>query len=164
MTNVNEAGHARILALHLSTAIAAHRRQLRRDAVPCPPGLAELEVLLLDVARNGGQMRPEFAPAARGFDNFRMDDRLLLTYEEAGKLLGLAERSVRRLVADGKLLAVDTGRGSSRIRRADLEAYVATLGPKSFREGITVKTTPSAAGPRQVAGSARAGVEGGDVA
>jgi excisionase family DNA binding protein len=67
-------------------------------------------------------------------------DRLLLTFAEAGVLLSLAERSGRRLVAEGKLRAVDTGRGSTRIRRADLEAYVAGLSSsRPMSEQITTK-------------------------
>lgn len=47
----------------------------------------------------------------------------LLTYREAGKLLGVTERTVWTLVADGELPAVRFGR-SVRIDPADLRAYI----------------------------------------
>lgn len=47
----------------------------------------------------------------------------LLTYKAAGELLGVTERTVWTLVADGDLPAVRFGR-SVRIDPADLRAYI----------------------------------------
>jgi len=47
----------------------------------------------------------------------------LLTYKQAGELLGVTERTVWTLVADGELPAVRFGR-SVRIDPADLRAYI----------------------------------------
>lgn len=47
----------------------------------------------------------------------------LLTYREAGKLLGVTERTVFTLIADGELPRVRFGR-SVRIDPADLRAYI----------------------------------------
>ncbi|GAB4384136.1 MAG: hypothetical protein Kow0022_05820 [Phycisphaerales bacterium] len=47
----------------------------------------------------------------------------LLTYKQAGELLGVTARTVWTLVADGELPAVRVGR-SVRIDPADLRAYI----------------------------------------
>ena len=47
----------------------------------------------------------------------------LLRLKEVGLLLGLSERSVRRIVQAGDLPAIRIG-GSPRIRSADLRAYL----------------------------------------
>ena len=47
----------------------------------------------------------------------------LLTYAEAGKLLGVSDRTVWQLVDDGELLAVRF-RGSVRIDPADFRAFI----------------------------------------
>lgn len=47
----------------------------------------------------------------------------LLTYKQAGELLGVTERTVWTLVADGELPRVRFGR-SVRIDPADLRAYI----------------------------------------
>lgn len=47
----------------------------------------------------------------------------LLTYKQAGELLGVTERTVWTLVSDGELPAVRFGR-SVRIDPADLRAYI----------------------------------------
>lgn len=47
----------------------------------------------------------------------------LLTYKQAGELLGVTERTIWTLVADGELPAVRFGR-SVRIDPADLRAYI----------------------------------------
>ena len=47
----------------------------------------------------------------------------LLTLKEVGLILGLSERSVRRIIQAGDLPAIRIG-GSPRIRSADLRAYL----------------------------------------
>ena len=47
----------------------------------------------------------------------------LLTYADAGKLLGVKDRTVWQLVKDGKLAAVRFGR-SVRIDPSDLRAFI----------------------------------------
>jgi excisionase family DNA binding protein len=60
-------------------------------------------------------------------------ETLLLTLEEAGAELRVSEDTVERMVAEGDLLAVRVGKkGRRRIRRADLERFVARL--KTTRE------------------------------
>jgi excisionase family DNA binding protein len=52
--------------------------------------------------------------------------KLALTYREAAQALGVSERKVWELVDKGQLKAVRIGR-SVRIRRTDLEAFLAEL-------------------------------------
>ncbi len=51
----------------------------------------------------------------------------LLTFNEAGKHLGVSLSQVQRLVRAGDLPAVTVGERSRRIRRADLITYLANL-------------------------------------
>ena len=50
----------------------------------------------------------------------------LLTYKEAGKLLGVTDRTIWTLVNDGQLPAVRFGRSNVRIDPADLRAFIAS--------------------------------------
>jgi len=50
------------------------------------------------------------------------NERLLLTYAEAGAYLNVSETTIRRLVAEGELPAADIGR-MRRISRKALEAF-----------------------------------------
>lgn len=53
-------------------------------------------------------------------------DRVLLTYDEAGRLLGVSESTVRRLVKAERLRAVAVGR-ARRIHRGDVDSFAETL-------------------------------------
>ena len=81
---------------------------------------------------------------------------LLLDLDQVGDLLGLARRTVERRVADGLLPAVREG-GSVRVRRVDLEAYVAGLEPAvpSFSAMPRQGATTSASTLRRVQGDGR---------
>ncbi len=91
------------------------RQRYRRNGLSFP---IELEALLHLLA-NAGQQLPEVAEAA--------DNVLAMSYEDAGRRLGVSERTVRRLVASGELPRVQIGAGNSRIAVADLDAYVNSL-------------------------------------
>jgi excisionase family DNA binding protein len=106
---------------HLAAALSAHIRELRRDGLPIPPALAEIAA----VAATGGQARPSVDDSAVSGDPAAVD-QLAFDYRAAADRLGVSDRSVRRLVADGKLDAVEVA-GCKRIRAADLENYVAAL-------------------------------------
>ena len=66
-------------------------------------------------------------PAGELFDR-------LLTLKEVGFILGLSERSVRRIVQAGDLRAIRIG-GSPRVRSADLRAYLDGAPPYYPGEG-----------------------------
>jgi len=53
----------------------------------------------------------------------QVSEARLLTYREAGKILGVSERTVWQLVHDGKLPAVRFGR-TVRIDPADLRRFI----------------------------------------
>lgn len=108
------------LASHLIHALTDHQRWCRTNGIPWPPALNGL----IEGLANGGQRRPTDAPVADGRD----DESMLLTldYQTAARRLSVSGRTVRRLVADGRLRAVTVG-GSPRIRAADLAAYVDRL-------------------------------------
>ncbi|QGV79350.1 helix-turn-helix domain-containing protein [Streptomyces ficellus] len=55
-------------------------------------------------------------------------DRLLYKPEEAAEALAVSRSTVYELMAEGTLKYIKLGR-TRRIRRADLEAYVANLAP-----------------------------------
>ncbi|MFF4120117.1 helix-turn-helix domain-containing protein [Streptomyces sp. NPDC001714] len=55
-------------------------------------------------------------------------DRLLYTPEEAAEALAIGRSTLYELMADGVLAYIKLGR-SRRIRRKDLETYVAGLAP-----------------------------------
>ncbi|MFJ4486866.1 helix-turn-helix domain-containing protein [Streptomyces longwoodensis] len=55
-------------------------------------------------------------------------DRLLYKPEEAAEALAVGRSMVYELMADGALTYIKLGR-ARRIRRTDLEAYVASLSP-----------------------------------
>ena len=61
----------------------------------------------------------------------------LMTRADVAAELGMSVSTVKRLIADGALVAVEVGR-STRVRRSDLEAFLERLTrPASFRESVT---------------------------
>ncbi|HEV2069473.1 MAG TPA: helix-turn-helix domain-containing protein [Acidimicrobiales bacterium] len=107
---------------HLARALEERRHWCRANGAPFPAGLAQLELL----AASNGQERPkqtgadlvaEAAPVAIAF-----------TYEEAGAVLSVSARTIRRLVEEGRLRAITVGGPRTpRIHRSDLEAYAESL-------------------------------------
>jgi len=65
------------------------------------------------------------ATAAKAQGQVPLEQRMLLTYAEAAAYLNVSVGTVRRLVADGELMAADVGAvRMRRISRAALEAFV----------------------------------------
>lgn len=62
----------------------------------------------------------------------------LLSLPAVARELSCSVSKVKKLVADGVLATVDFD-GRRRIRRADLDVYVASLGPRSFRTEVQAK-------------------------
>lgn len=107
------------LRAHVVRALAEHRRWLRSNRLPAPAALdALLDALAGPVAALGGQQRSSLDVGAEGGDG----GAVLLTYEDAGRRLAVSPRTVRRLVAAGRLPAVRLGR-SVRIRAAELDRF-----------------------------------------
>lgn len=59
---------------------------------------------------------------------------MLLTLPETAHLLAVSRSTVERLVARGDLLGVRVA-GSTRIRRGDLDAYIAALPTRAASDG-----------------------------
>ena len=107
------------VASHLVRALVEHARWCRSNGIAVPATL----VALLDQLASAGQRWPTMAaPVPDPHD----DLMLALTYEVAARRLGVSERSVRRLVAAGKLRAVDVA-GCRRVRASDLARYLEGL-------------------------------------
>jgi excisionase family DNA binding protein len=135
---------------HLALAVAYYRREiLPRDGMPTPPELVEVQEWATKAARHG-QARPTLAGAAATSDDRLVS--LLLMQSEVADMLRSSTRTVRRLTAAGKLRAVSL-EGSTRYRRSDVEEYVASLGPRPFRERVSTKAS-SAWGAEGAAGRA----------
>ena len=105
---------------HLERALRLYLDQLRRDGYPAPP---DLLALLRTVQARGGQERPKVAASLRDVDGGDMS--LTVTYEEAGRMLSISERTVRREVAAGRLPTVDFGPRTRRIPVADIHKRLA---------------------------------------
>ncbi len=110
-----------LLARHVAYALRSHRLFLRSEHLPLPGGFVELERSVKNMA-SGGQDRPNERAEDEPVDTAPMRTPLLLKHDEAGHLLGVSERTVRRLVAEGQLPAVPVG-GAARVHRADVEAF-----------------------------------------
>lgn len=79
---------------------------------------------------SGGQEWSISAGAADPLHDGRMS--LLMRYEDVADALDLSVPTVRRLVKAGRLPAVEVG-GARRVRRCDLEDFIAGLGPGANR-------------------------------
>lgn len=109
-----------VLTSHLTRALVQHARWCRANGISVPAPLVEM----LNELASAGQRRPTVAaPVSDPHDDLML---LAVTYEGAAHRLGVSERSVRRLVAAGKLRAVDVA-GCPRIRASDLSDYVEGL-------------------------------------
>ncbi|CAN5860351.1 hypothetical protein BH23ACT8_BH23ACT8_15700 [soil metagenome] len=111
-------------AAHLAAAIRQHRRSMAAHGHPHPAALLDLEAAFTSRARRGPGGATLADPA--GIVDDQPMDSVLLTTPRAAELLSLSPRTVKRLVADGRLASVKIG-GARRIRRADLDRYAEGL-------------------------------------
>ena len=70
-----------------------------------------------------------------------MTNHPVLTKREAAASLRVSVRTLERLIASGAFSSVKLARGVSRVRRIDLDAYIESLGSRSFRDEIDSKET-----------------------
>ena len=114
---------------HLALAIRAHRERLARAGFARPPQLAEIELLAEQVAKSGGAPdRSRQEPT--GADTDLTDDLAgpyggeheLLAQKDAADLLGVAPRSVERMLDRGELRGV-TVAGRRRVTRREVEDF-----------------------------------------
>jgi excisionase family DNA binding protein len=71
-----------------------------------------------------------------------MPEPLLVDQKEVARLLNTSISTVKRMVAAGQLPGVKLGR-ATRVRRADVDAYVEGLAPGPFRRRIATKSRAS---------------------
>lgn len=104
--------------------------ECRRNGASVPSWLPPFVAAMERNPATGGHGRPEFDGLADGLDGagvfVRTGPPMLLTMPEAAAVLGLSERTIRRLVAAGEITPVKV-LGRPRLRRDDLTAYVAGL-------------------------------------
>lgn len=119
--------HAGRDLVDLVAAVEGHERRLRADGRRLPAGLVWLQA----AARARVLSRPEPSSSPDGGEV--ADDApvpapsLLLSIPEVATFeLGVSESTVERLIREGQLPAVKVGR-LTKVRRSDLEAYVAEL-------------------------------------
>lgn len=127
---------ARLIAAHLARAISKHEAECRRDGVLLPPALP----LLVDFLVSLASARQDATPLAdlANADHSGPMERTLLTKRETAAELRCSVRTVERMISAGRLAAVELG-GQLRVRRVDLDAFVESLAPRSFREAIESK-------------------------
>jgi excisionase family DNA binding protein len=133
--------------VHFAAALSAHERRLRAEGAVVPATFVDLVNLLLECvrARHDATMLYEAVTNSHHVD---VTERLLLTKREAADRLGVSVRTVERLVAADRLPLVHL-EGASRIRVADLMAYVDGLGENtppahSTKPSITGRLEPPA--------------------
>ncbi|GAA4698029.1 excisionase family DNA-binding protein [Nocardioides nanhaiensis] len=136
-----------LLAAHLARALARYVPEATREAKASgsavPSELVNLAEFFADCARPR-QDATWNAVSPPTMDAAGMTNRLLLTKREAASLLAVSVRQLERLVAGDAIRTVRVG-GGVRVRRADLDAYVAGLAApaSSFRGSVTAKDQAS---------------------
>jgi excisionase family DNA binding protein len=113
------------LVTHLALGLTRYIRHLRQTGHSVPPALDDVAALLVRCVRT--------RPATTQVDDEQpaehdgaMAGRLLVTKAEAAEYLHVSVRTVERLIAAGHLPLLHIER-ASRLRLADIEAYVESL-------------------------------------
>ncbi len=132
-------GRNRELFAHLAVALSRYDREVRHDGIAPPAELLIMAEFFADCA-TARQGATEVAAYGAPGDSGPMTKHPLLTKREAAAELRISVRSLERLIKSDRLTAVLV-ESAVRIRRADLDAYVAALGPRqTFRDRIEEKT------------------------
>jgi excisionase family DNA binding protein len=130
------------LALHVAVAIDLHAKTCRANGMPFPPELADLAKTCWRHAKGDSDRQEPTSLAELSREVQGGPVVLLVDVSEAAEMLGVSSRQVERLVASGALPSVKVG-ASRRIRRSDLEAFVASLPPSPFGSRVQAKTNPA---------------------
>jgi len=123
-------------AAHVAAALSSHFHWARDNGYRPPPELLDLADRCLKGAR-GGQAGTAVDAIADRADAAPVT-ALLLSYRQAAAVLGVSVRTITRLVAAGELPSVHVG-GIVRIRREDVESYVASLASRHLADRIEHK-------------------------
>jgi len=131
-------GRNRELLAHIAVALSRYEKEAKREGRFVPP---ELD-LILEFVMDCATPRQDATPLGDGenlVDAESMTNHPVLTKREAAASLRIHVRSLERLIASGALSSVRVA-GSTRVRRTDLDAYIASLaGPSKFEDGIETK-------------------------
>lgn len=136
----------RLLFAHLSWAVARYipeaQREARANGSTAPVELLAVAEFLADCARARQDATP-LEVSSGAVEAGAMTDGLLLTKRQAAAELAVSVRQLERLIADpGVSLSTVRAGGAVRIRRSDLEQYVADLATRpggTFRDDLTTK-------------------------
>jgi excisionase family DNA binding protein len=132
------------VAAHLVWALDTHLKELRRNAARPPEGLDELVALFASRARQGQVGSSPDAEVV--FPQAPVIPRRLLSYEEVADSLACSVRTVKRLVAAGRLRRVLVS-GSARISVSDLDHYVNAIMQEEDHVDVESKDPRAAPGP-----------------
>lgn len=130
----------RQLFAHLALALGRYSNEVRREGIAPPSDLLVLAEFFRDCAQMRQGATPLDDPADLG-NCGGMSKHLMLTKREAAAELRVSVRQLERILANpaAHLCSVRV-EGGVRIRRTDLDAYVAGLSSRSFRDQIEEKT------------------------
>ena len=129
------------LLAFVAHALARHARERQRNGQRVPPAALSVATWCLDAARSGTEA-PKVEPAESPAQAGPVERSLLLTIGEAAKLLSVSVRSIRNMLADGRLEPVQLGR-SVRVRRVEVEALALPASTSTrFRDQIEAKDDP----------------------
>jgi excisionase family DNA binding protein len=136
-------GESRDVLVHVAAALARYAREGRTDGIAVPPEINALADLLVSGLSVRTRQQPTEGALGPGGPDAGLMTSLMLTIRETAGALRCSTRTVERLVAAGELRAVKVA-GATRIRRGDLDAFIAALSPRaalSFRDRVDVKDT-----------------------
>lgn len=133
-----------VVLQHLAVALARHVAAQHRAGHSPPTELLAVAEALRDVI-TGRQGPSSCACGAADVDSGLMAVPVLLRLPEAAHVLAVSRSTVERLVASGELVSVRVGAGV-RVRRDDLEAYIAALPTRVAGRRLPVRA--NAGGPR----------------
>ncbi len=105
-------------------ALREHQKLYTRNGMQVPAGVADV-VAALTSGATVGQSVPPLEADGDSREIGPVSPRLV-TYATAAQMLACSHRTVKRLVAAGALNTVRVG-GLSRLRVADIDAYIADL-------------------------------------
>lgn len=127
-------GRGRDVLAHVAVALAEHLARQRRAGYPPPPELLVLTEVLRD-ALTDRQAPASCACGRAGPDGDLMPVPVLLRLSEAAHVLAVSLSTVERLVRSGELASVHVGAGV-RVRREDLDSYIAALPTRLASRGV----------------------------
>ena len=128
----------------IAHAIIRHAAIRRRDGLPVPALAVLVAKWCADQARSG-EVGQRFDSDSTGAD-VGIVNQLLLTDKDTGALLGVSARTVRAMIADGRMPAIKVG-GATRIRRSDVDAFIAGQPATTrFRDNVAIKDAADVAG------------------